>query len=77
MNVVLALNKGKVHDIFPADAASGAGTAYSSRENEFTQGFNGVHIARSLVSCFLGGGGSKSFYISPLPGPIFLMPVEF
>ena len=42
------------------DATSGAGTAYPSGENEFTQGFNGVHIARSLVSCFLGGGGGKS-----------------
>ena len=30
-----------------ADATSGAGTAYPSGENEFTQGFNGVHIARS------------------------------
>jgi hypothetical protein len=39
------------------DATSGAGTAYPSGENEFTQGFNGVRIARSLVSCFLGGGG--------------------
>jgi hypothetical protein len=39
------------------DATSGAGTVYPSGENEFTQGFNGVHIARSLVSCFLGGGG--------------------
>jgi hypothetical protein len=38
---------------------SGAGTAYPSGENEFTQGFNGVHIARSLVSCFLGGGGKS------------------
>ena len=42
------------------DATSGAGTAYPSGENEFTQGFNGVHIARSLISCFLGGGGGKS-----------------
>jgi hypothetical protein len=25
-----------------ADATSGAGTAYPSEENEFTQGFNGV-----------------------------------
>jgi hypothetical protein len=48
MNVVLALNKGKVH---------GAGTAYPSGENEFTQGFNGVHIARSLVFCLERGGG--------------------
>jgi hypothetical protein len=31
---------------------------------EFTQGFNGVHIARSLVSCFLGGGGGKSPILS-------------
>jgi len=35
------------------DATSGAGTAYPSGENEFTQGFNGVHITRSLVSCFI------------------------
>ena len=30
----------------------------------FTQGFNGVHIARSLVSCFLGGGGGANPFIS-------------
>ena len=36
----------------------------------------GVHIARSLVSCFLGGGGTNPpFYIGPLRGPIFLGPV--
>jgi hypothetical protein len=40
---------------------SGAGTAYPSEENEFTQGFNGVHIARSLVSCILGGGAIPPF----------------
>jgi hypothetical protein len=59
------------------DATSGAGTAYPSGENEFTQGFNGVHIAQSLVSCFLGGGANPPFYIGPLRGPIFLGPVEF
>ena len=56
------------------DATSGAGTAYPSGENEFTQGFNGVHIARSLVSCFLGGGANPPFNIGH--GPIFLGPVE-
>ena len=61
------------------DATSGAGTAYPSGENEFTQGFNGVHIARSLISCFLGGGGGANppFYIGQQSGPIFLGPVEF
>jgi hypothetical protein len=37
----------------------------------------GVHIARSLVSCFLGGGANPPFYIGPLRGTIFLGPVEF
>ena len=46
------------------DATSGAGTAYPSGENEFTEGFNGVRIARSLVSCFLGGEGQIPPFIS-------------
>jgi len=58
------------------DATSGAGTAYPFGENEFTQGFNGVHIARSLVSCFLRGA-NPPFHVGPLRGPIFLGPVEF
>ena len=53
------------------DATSGAGTAYPSGENEFTQGFNGVRIAR--ISW--GGGSNPPFYIGH--GPIFLGPVEF
>ena len=58
------------------DATSGAVTAYPSGENEFTQGFNGVHIARSLVSW--EGGANPPFYIGPRrSGPIFLGPVEF
>ena len=50
--------------------SSGAGTAFPSGENEFTQGFNGVHIARSLVSW--GRGGNPPFHIGPLCAPIFL-----
>jgi hypothetical protein len=52
---VTCLNHLQSIELF-VDATSGAGTAYPSGENEFTQGFNGVHIARSLV--FWGGGAN-------------------
>ena len=32
-------------------ATSGAGTTYPSRAPEFTTGFSGVHVTRSLLLC--------------------------